>query len=205
MFKRTLQITLAAILSGSTLLADAATIVDTGSEFDSGSGISVINLPYATQSVGAGFSLAGPYNITDIKSYFYISNPGTLSLTLYSENAGLPGSQLFSEEFSIAGITGTKGWFGVSGLNWSVSSGNYWVTYEISDSQSFDGALQFMATPQDLKMAVKNDYYTNWYPHPGSFGLIVEGTPATAVPEPQIYTMVLVGLGLLGVMVRSRK
>lgn len=201
MFKKILQITLAVVLSGSALLANAEILVDTGSPVSTQNGaIAVI----PTQSVGAGFSLAGTYNITDVSSYFFISNPGTLTLALYSENAGLPGNQLFSEVFSITGNTYTKGWFGISGINWSVSSGNYWVTYEVRETQTFEGALEFPA-PFPLKMAVKNDYYTNWASHPSGFGLIVEGTLATAVPEPQAYAMLLAGLGLLGVVVRRRK
>lgn len=204
MLVRATQITVAVMLSGACLLADAATLVDTGSpELTQNGAISVINYPYAHQSVGAGFSLSGSYNITDIASYFWIGNPGTLTLSLYSERSGLPGDQLFSNEFSIDGRPSIKGWFGLSGLNWFVASGNYWVTYEIRGTQTFNGALEF-PPPFPTKMAVRNDYYTDWTSHPSGFGLIVEGTPAS-VPEPHSFIMFLAGLSLLGGMVRGRK
>lgn len=51
-----LQITLAAILSGSALLANAEILVDTGSPVSTQNGaISVISYPYETQSVGRDF------------------------------------------------------------------------------------------------------------------------------------------------------
>lgn len=202
MFKKLLQITLAGFFSGSTFLANAETLVDTGVPTPVNGALALDS----TQWVSAGISLAGPNNITDINGYFWIRNAGGLTLALYSENedTGLPGSQLFSQEFSIAGDLGTRGWFGISGVNWSVSSGNYWISYEVREGQTFDGAVEF-ASPSPVKMAVKNDYYTNWVLHGGGPGLIVEGTPVTAVPEPHTFAMLLAGLGFLGVAVRLRK
>ena len=178
-----------------------ATLVDTGSPAISSNGAVAVG---KTQWMGVRFNLADSYNLTDIKSYFFSSGSsfGTLTLSLKGDSFGLPGVELYSQEFLIPANLG-KNWFGVSDINWQVASGDYWVTYEVRDTQTYTGSLEFPA-PSLLTAAVKNDYYTDWtILNNHGFGLIVSGEPVSSVPEPlAIYQM---AVGLIAVFVLTRR
>jgi hypothetical protein len=113
----------------------------------------------------------------------------------------LPGSELYTQEFSISNSnleSSNKGWFGVNGINWAVSSGNYWLTYEVRDLQTFMGAVEFPA-PSLLPIAVKNDFFIDWTVVNGhGFGLIVEGDLIVSIPEPKTYALLLAGICIIG-------
>lgn len=189
-----------------TAVASAAVIVDTGSPAFTSNGALAVT---PTQSVGIRISLPDSYNITDIKSFFWtpLNSYGTLTASLYSESTGLPGSQLYTQEFSISNSgleSSNKGWFGVNGINWAVSSGNYWFTYEVRDFQTFMGAVEFPA-PSLLPIAVKNDFFIDWTILNGhGFGLMVEGDLIVSVPEPNTCTLLLAGVCSLGFMQARR-
>jgi hypothetical protein len=187
------------ILYSSITAVSAAVIVDTGSPaLTSNGALSVI----PTQWVGIRINLPGSYNITDIKSFFWIpsSSYGTLTASLYSESAGLPGSQLYTQEFSISNSaleSPNEGWFGVNGINWVISSGSYWLTYEVRDFQTFIGAVEFPA-PSLLPIAIKNDSFIDWTVLSGhGFGLIVEGDLIVSIPEPKTYALLLAGICII--------
>jgi len=195
------KLTLAAAISLASFSAHAVVIIDTGGAYTNSGTISLSN----TQFVGAGFSIGESYNITDISSYFYTGNNGSLTVSLYSDISGAPSSKLYSQEFSVPGA-GSKAWAGVSGLNWQVTNGNYWVTYEVLNSQTFIGGLEFPAE-RPLQMVVKNDYYTDWTNHGGlySFALVISGNSVNPVPEANTSAMFLMGAGVMGFIARRRK
>src|SRR5689334_3315250 len=100
MIKGFLKAVMVILYSSITAVASAAVIVDTGSPaLTSNGALSVI----PTQWVGIRITLPGSYNLTDIKSFFWTpsSSYGTLTASLYSESAGLPGSELYTQEFAI--------------------------------------------------------------------------------------------------------
>jgi hypothetical protein len=188
------KLTLAAAISLASLSAQAVVIIDTGAASRSGA-ISLSN----TQFVGAGFSIGESYSITGISSSLYTSNPGSLTVSLYTDSYGLPGSKLYSQAFDSSS--------GLSELNWQVTNGSYWVTYEVLNSQTFNGALEFPAE-RPLQMVVKNDYYTEWTNHGtglNSFALVISGNPTAPVPEADTSAMLLMGAGVMGFMARRRK
>ena len=187
-------------------LAQAITIIDTGSPETTGSGgIGVAS----TQWMGLGVSFDRNYVLTDIMSWFYTSHNdmgGTLTAVLYGDDNGLPGTELFAQDFSIPDPNPDnhiKGWFGVSGLDWNVSSDDYWITYEVRNGQTFSGSLEYPAPI--LYPAV---HYSSFSP-PGTgwtildghgFGLVIEGN---AVPIPA--SLWLFGSGLLGLVGMARR
>lgn len=187
-----------------TTAASGITLVDTGSPALSANGAVSLD---RSQWMGVRFVLDNSYQITDIKSYFYAptNNPGTLTVVLYNEISGVPGAALYSKEFTIQSSY-TKDWHSVSELDWLVSSGNYWLTYEVREGQTFSGALEFPA-PTPLVTAIKNDFgYSDWTVLNGlgfGFGLFVAGDPVSSVPEPE--TLALLGLGMLAFAGRRRR
>jgi len=200
MFKISSSTLLGVALSALSTSLPAATLIDTGSPVLTSNGAVAVG---QTQWMGISFSLSNSYRISDIQSYFYSSSTsfGTLTLSLYAANDGLPGNELYSQEFEIPNpLTSYKGWFGVSGVDWLVSPGDYWVTYEARNSQTYMGSLEFPA-PTLLTAAVKNEYYTDWTVlSEHGFGIVVSGDLVSSVPEPSgIYQfsaglVVLVGL-----------
>lgn len=216
MVRKIISFVFASCCLGLSVLANATTIIDTGSATLSANGaVSLFNNPIGNQSagsayyqsLGAGFSITDSYRITDISSYFYTVTAGTLTASLYADNFGLPGNQLYSQSFLITSTSGVKSWAGVSDLDWLVSSGNYWLTYEVLNGQTFNGALEFPAV-RPLQMIFKNDLPNEWN-YLGtvndSFALVVSGDSISPVPIPGSYGMMLTGIGVLGFMARRKK
>jgi hypothetical protein len=193
-------------ISVASLSASANVIIDTGSALFNNGAIALGNIYGDRQSVAAGISLAESYSITDLSSYFWTDTSGTLTVSLYADSSGAVSSKLYSQSFTISSDRYTKTWAGVSGLNWSVDAGNYWVAYEVLNGQTFFGALEFPAE-RPLQMVVKNNYYTDWTNHVGlsSFALVISGNSIAPVPEADTSAMLLTGLGVIGFIVRRRK
>lgn len=200
---------LSVVLWASNSLAHGAVLVETGSPATSQNGaISVLGGSGSygmTQSVALGFSLANASSISSVQGYIWSwVTPGNFTLALYSDANGLPSTELYSSQVNVPAMA--LDWYGVSDVNWNVSAGNYWASFEVRSGQSFYGALEFPA-PIKLPAAVKNDYYTGWtnIGVGGGGGLIVLGDTIAPVPEPETYVMLLAGLGLIGGIKNYRK
>lgn len=195
----------------------ASFLVDTGSpELTQNGGVSVcgnfLQEPGGygkgcAQSVALQFTLNGSAKITSADGYLWSGiAPGTLTLALYSDANGLPGAELFSQQFGVpfTGSGSAANWFGVSGVNWDVAQGKYWAAFEVRSGQSFYGALEIPA-PTRLPAVVKNDYFTVWNIGGTGGGLRVAGEYVSAVPTPAGMSMMLAGLALVGAAARRRK
>lgn len=193
-------------------IAQGAVLVDTGSPPVGEGGLTLCGwLSSASpckQSLAIKVSLAETTNITDIQSFFLKSNQESdLTLSLYNDVNNLPGQELYSRLLNINELY--YHWDGLSGLNWAIDAGDYWVTFEVREGQKFFGSLTTGA-PNRLPMAVMTLGVANgdWFNLPDSeyyAALILQGTPITAVPEPESYAMILTGLGVIGLVTRRRK
>ncbi|MBK9444342.1 MAG: PEP-CTERM sorting domain-containing protein [Comamonadaceae bacterium] len=99
--------------------------------------------------------------------------------------------------------------------DFNLAAGDYWVGFHVT--RGFEGLYWAQTANGDTKTA--SGYVSNsgtaWYPgHPNSsnyppeaYVFSVRGSAASvsSVPEPETYTMVLAGLGLIGAIARRRR
>lgn len=198
--------------------ADAAVIVDTGAFYcASGAGTQCGGSTlYHDQSLAAKFSLQGVTNVTDIFGWLNVG-PGSgnsLTIALYGDAGQVPdiGRELYSRAFSIM-PTGTgdgysNEWQGLSGINWLLNPGSYWIAFEVRPGQDYWGSMPTgeFGAPNPLSDEAFH-YYANsgWIEADSlNLGLRVNGDLVAPVPIPA--AALLFGSALLpfGIVARRR-
>ena len=117
-------------------VANATVIIDTGTpptstDFDGTPmplrGVSL----HWIQWLAIEFTLDKSYDLMNAKGYAYTRTPGDLTVAIRGDYGGLPGgSPLYSESF-YSHATSQAEWQGVSGMNWRLGPGTYWLSLEI--------------------------------------------------------------------------
>jgi hypothetical protein len=198
------KLAVAALFSLAAVSANAAVIIDTGARTDSSASIAsqydeMMGIFYQS-SLGYRVSFTDSYNITDISSYFNSGDSIGVLMSLYSDNSGTPNTQLYSQSFSFSDPY-TDTWAGLSGINWNVTAGNYWLTYE-----TFYGQADLYGSSTSFPSVYMNGFEPVWQSN-GSRGLslVITGTSVNPVPEADTSAMLLMGVGVMGFMARRRK
>jgi hypothetical protein len=114
--------------SPAALSADPIRIVDTGP-----SGATTQAVDWNTQWLAAEFSTSETWRITSVEGWIVPSGVerlgGPLRLNLLSDGGNVPSTPLFSTSTTVPGV-GPAGWYGQSGLNWTIQPGSYWISFE---------------------------------------------------------------------------
>lgn len=125
----------------------------------------------------------------------YVDLDGTSSSSgLLSNNVSLIGGTTYTLSFDLAGshrgsVETVNVNFGSTAASYSLDSADPFSTHTLNFTPGSDGSYSFSylnAGGDDL-------------------GILLDNVSVSAVPEPEIYAMLLAGLGLMGVMSRRRK
>lgn len=124
-----------------------------------------------------------------------------MTIKIFTDGGEVPGSVLYSGVFSTVVSDGE--WQGLSGLNWSLTSGTYRVGFE-GDGPSFAFAdyMPYGAPNQLLNEAVGSSSGYN----PGdslAIGVRIFGQQG-GVPEPGAWAHLILGFGAVGGAMRHR-
>lgn len=181
-------------------LSYAEIIIDTGPGPDLNAGWALREI----QWLAAEFSLTEAYNITDVEGWMFSVFPAmdaTAHISIYSGGSDVPvGDPMFSEQFTDSFSDDSPDWHGLSGLDWFLDAGTYWVAFEVLAGDSFFGGMPFpSSSPLDDGAAWVGSTST-WIPEDLRIGVRIQGA---SVPEPA--TMLLLGIGLFGLAGIGRK
>lgn len=202
-------------------IASADYIVNTG-EGTSDTSLSLYRGDYGFQYQGGQFTIAAGYkaNITSVEGYMYGVDSQTspdLTIAIYgNESYTHPypsvekerpdtSNEIYTMSFIGPNINEGKDWYGLDSLSWDLDAGTYWVAFEVRVGQTFNGSM-----PINVANPIPNAYYANgnpdWYYNLYSdIGFRIEGTVTEVGTVPEPATMLLFGIGLLGLAGVNRK
>ncbi|MBT9502207.1 MAG: PEP-CTERM sorting domain-containing protein [Burkholderiaceae bacterium] len=185
--------------------AHAVLIVDTGEPFLAGSGSALMGSGDGRyhQFLAAMFTVAEGYTIDSASTHLQYSDPywtsaGTFNFKLYGNNAGLPGTVLFSSSMLTVPVGAAGAWYSAGSLNWAIEPGSYWISLEAEES-----TLAILASGAGRSLPhFAFDYGTD---APGTWHSLVSSTPSLridatpAIPEPSTFGLMALGLAAVGV------
>ncbi len=180
------------------LPAQAATVVDTGTP----NGQAVTALAFDSNDwADAQVSFASASTINQIQGHILGGATGeTFDISLLANDGRFgPGDVLYTTTATF----GSDGWNGASLSGWNVAAGSYWVEFEIQGadtlgSSSVTGALLDLGAPNPVANTVSTgDAGFTYQASPLSFGLRVDASVVSAVPESSSTALMLAGLAWL--------
>lgn len=182
--------------------ANAAYIYNSGPGANQQGGTSVNTAQYVAVEV----ALDGPATIGSIEAWLAVFNPGSLTISLHGSSGLTPGAQLHSKAVTLSTTT-TADWYGVSGLDWTVDAGTYWISL-IPDAV-LSAALPTSPVGTDEVAIGGSGYGGGWfvpskdYWDNENYAIRIGAAEEVAVAEPAMLG--LVGVGVLGLAWRRRR
>ena len=148
--------------------AFADMLIDTGTPTNTSLQWSFHGNPISEVWHAGRFSLDQSYYLTDISLYLTPYYAGTVTVSIYpGDVVPVVGSELLSDTF-LGTTGGPTGWYGISELNWEVSSGSYWVAFEAREKDYYYSTLPSAApSPMDA-YAIYNPSLGGWFLTPNA-------------------------------------
>lgn len=185
--------------------ASADTIVDTGA------GSTDVRTGYhikADQWLSAEFTIDFDYTITDIMGWLSIGREGDLTISIYGDDGDVPdvNDKLFTTSVFLTTTPDSAGWHGISGIEWDLSAGTYWVAFEVLNTNLFAYANKNLIPEPLDNYAIRNSSSSYSWTSDSHLDIGVKigaNQNLSTVPEPA--TILLLGSGLIGIAGLSRK
>ena len=198
------KLALAALLSTAPMAAQALEVVNTGPVPASPSYYVVGGSGSGSAGVGGRFTLSAATSITALE--FYGAASGLTNFGSIRSDGATPGAVLYSGAIASTDISINQ-WVGLTGLNWLLGPGSYWMTVESRDTSSaFREGRNF---PNPLpQQAVQNGgvWSAGGFSAGDAFAFRLEGNAIEAgVPEPATWATMIAGFGLVGGAMRRRR
>jgi len=185
--------------------ANAQYIVDTGPG-QSGGGYALINWQDSyTQYLAVEFSIDNTYILSSIVGWMTHwdwsdqGRPINVDFVIYGDGGNIPdvNNELFHQVASIPADIMPQ-WHGISNLDWTLTSGTYWLAFEVRQpqfSEEDDAPLSMpINAPNPLQGALYGEGF-GYVPKSLSIGARIQ---ATVVPEPVSSTLFIAGGATLG-------
>lgn len=176
--------------------AGVALLLDTGTPTGEGGGPIGVNSTASYQTLAGAFETSQPHVVTSVEAYLEdFEEPGSLTFRITGRDGNLPdvGNTLFSANFDQAEDL-SMGWYGPTGLNWSLPAGSY---YLVLDPQPGFSTGMPQGAPHPTIVPFTNDSVSTGWSSPNTRSV---GFRVTAIPEPSGFAC----LGLIGLVAGGR-
>lgn len=170
---------------------------------------------YGANSLGSGgggsqeFTLAATSTLTSvaISEWVFGGNPSASAISWNISSGAKGAGSIAAGVSSATGVQSALSYIYTTSFalpNITLAAGNYFVTLSSNTSGYYDG-WGVTTNPPFLQSYTSSDMNT-WYDTSTSYQniLSVQGTSAP-VPEPEMYSILLLGLGLMAGMVRRNR
>jgi hypothetical protein len=138
--------------------ANGAYLIDTGPGMNKRSGSPIYNTTPVNgdfQFLAVEFYLDSTYTITDVEGWIYHydaqNQASHITFIIYGDGGNIPdvNNELYNQVVTLSSDIAPR-WHGLTNLNWSLSSGEYWLAFEVRQPELLDNAMpEFAPNPQE--------------------------------------------------------
>ncbi|MCX5885310.1 MAG: hypothetical protein NT096_05300 [Proteobacteria bacterium] len=166
--------------------ANADYIVDTGPGLNERGGSALYNTTPVNgdfQFLAVEFFLDRTYTLTDLEGWIYHEDPQNqsshINFIIYGDGGNIPdvNNELYNQIVTVSSYFAPQ-WHGLTGLNWTLSSGEYWLAFEVRQPELLGNAMPPGAPNPQPNSAYYNggNLDVGYLPESLGYGVRIQGT-----------------------------